>query len=134
MNGAKGSIEINMPQISKGKAAEATKKSDEKFSCSTSCKNFILSVWEFSQFTSLSPALCVCEGATFNRGFNRALGSLLAGVLAISVAELALSDYSPLNHLVSNLWPVSDEYILVRRDTRTSCDMFLLTVSRPHIV
>ncbi|TQE08480.1 hypothetical protein C1H46_005955 [Malus baccata] len=30
-------------------------------------------------------------GATFNRGFNRALGSLLAGVLAISVAQIALS-------------------------------------------
>ncbi|GMY30444.1 aluminum-activated malate transporter 9-like [Fagus crenata] len=30
-------------------------------------------------------------GATFNRGFNRALGSLLAGILAIVVAELALS-------------------------------------------
>ncbi|KAM1080105.1 hypothetical protein TB2_014449 [Malus domestica] len=30
-------------------------------------------------------------GATFNRGFNRALGSLLAGVLAISVAQVALS-------------------------------------------
>ncbi|XP_004300841.1 PREDICTED: aluminum-activated malate transporter 9-like [Fragaria vesca subsp. vesca] len=29
-------------------------------------------------------------GATFNRGFNRALGSLLAGVLAISVAQVAL--------------------------------------------
>lgn len=32
----------------------------------------------------------MCEGATFNRGLNRALGSILAGVLAISVAELAL--------------------------------------------
>ncbi|XP_059642125.1 aluminum-activated malate transporter 9-like [Cornus florida] len=30
-------------------------------------------------------------GATFNRGFNRALGSLLAGILAIAVAQLALS-------------------------------------------
>ncbi|CAI0417016.1 unnamed protein product [Linum tenue] len=29
-------------------------------------------------------------GATFNRGFNRALGSLLAGVLAIGVGQLAL--------------------------------------------
>ncbi|KAM7269574.1 hypothetical protein ACFE04_025071 [Oxalis oulophora] len=29
-------------------------------------------------------------GSTFNRGFNRALGSLLAGVLAIGVAQLAL--------------------------------------------
>lgn len=30
------------------------------------------------------------KGATFNRGFNRALGSLLAGILAIAVAQLAL--------------------------------------------
>ncbi|XP_054824045.1 aluminum-activated malate transporter 9-like [Prosopis cineraria] len=30
-------------------------------------------------------------GETFNRGFNRALGSLLAGILAIAVAETALS-------------------------------------------
>ncbi|VVA31134.1 PREDICTED: aluminum-activated malate transporter [Prunus dulcis] len=30
-------------------------------------------------------------GATFNRGFNRALGSLLAGILAIGVAQIALS-------------------------------------------
>ncbi|KAI4302929.1 hypothetical protein MLD38_038618 [Melastoma candidum] len=29
-------------------------------------------------------------GATFNRGFNRALGSLLAGILAIVVAQIAL--------------------------------------------
>ncbi|XP_065859033.1 aluminum-activated malate transporter 9-like isoform X2 [Euphorbia lathyris] len=29
-------------------------------------------------------------GATFNRGFNRALGSLLAGILAIAVAQIAL--------------------------------------------
>ncbi|KAI3407273.1 uncharacterized protein J3R85_021140 [Psidium guajava] len=29
-------------------------------------------------------------GATFNRGFNRALGSLLAGILAIMVGQLAL--------------------------------------------
>ncbi|GLU05882.1 hypothetical protein SLE2022_229570 [Rubroshorea leprosula] len=29
-------------------------------------------------------------GATFNRGFNRALGSLLAGILAIAVGQLAL--------------------------------------------
>ncbi|GAA0159443.1 transporter [Lithospermum erythrorhizon] len=30
-------------------------------------------------------------GATFNRGFNRALGSLFAGVLAIVIAQLALT-------------------------------------------
>ncbi|GAB4834494.1 hypothetical protein Ancab_032751 [Ancistrocladus abbreviatus] len=30
-------------------------------------------------------------GSTFNRGFNRALGSLLAGILAIAIAQLALS-------------------------------------------
>ncbi|XP_031272856.1 aluminum-activated malate transporter 9-like isoform X2 [Pistacia vera] len=30
-------------------------------------------------------------GSTFNRGFNRALGSLLAGILAIVVGQLALS-------------------------------------------
>ncbi|XP_044487572.1 aluminum-activated malate transporter 9-like [Mangifera indica] len=30
-------------------------------------------------------------GSTFNRGFNRALGSLLAGILAIAVGQLALS-------------------------------------------
>lgn len=30
------------------------------------------------------------QGATFNRGFNRALGSLLAGILAILVGQLAL--------------------------------------------
>lgn len=30
------------------------------------------------------------EGATFNRGFNRALGSLLAGIMAIAVAQIAL--------------------------------------------
>ncbi|XP_042481719.1 aluminum-activated malate transporter 9-like [Macadamia integrifolia] len=29
-------------------------------------------------------------GATFNRGFNRALGSLLAGILAVAVAQVAL--------------------------------------------
>ncbi|KAK5845994.1 hypothetical protein PVK06_002258 [Gossypium arboreum] len=32
----------------------------------------------------------ICQGSTFNRGFNRALGSLLAGILAIGVAQLAL--------------------------------------------
>lgn len=30
-------------------------------------------------------------GATFNRGFNRALGSVLAGIFAIAIAQLALS-------------------------------------------
>ncbi|KAJ9173676.1 hypothetical protein P3X46_016789 [Hevea brasiliensis] len=29
-------------------------------------------------------------GATFNRGFNRAIGSVLAGILAVAVAQLAL--------------------------------------------
>lgn len=31
------------------------------------------------------------EGATFNRGFNRALGSLLAGIFAIVVIQVAIS-------------------------------------------
>ncbi|KAI3934186.1 hypothetical protein MKX01_026383 [Papaver californicum] len=40
-------------------------------------------------------------GATFNRGFNRALGSLLAGVFAIIVAQAALSS-----------GPVAEPYII----------------------
>ncbi|KAK6130005.1 hypothetical protein DH2020_036254 [Rehmannia glutinosa] len=42
---------------------------------------------------SILTVAMMCEytvGATFNRGLNRALGSLLAGVIAVSVAELAL--------------------------------------------
>lgn len=33
----------------------------------------------------------IIEGATLNRGLNRALGSLLAGVLAIVITQIALS-------------------------------------------
>ncbi|XP_042004203.1 aluminum-activated malate transporter 9-like isoform X2 [Salvia splendens] len=126
MNGAKGSIEINMPPISKEKkGSEASKKIAEKYSC----KSFILEVWEFCKEDTnrvtfslkvglavlLVSLLILCRapyqvfgasiiwsiltvaimfeytvGATFNRGFNRALGSLLAGALAIVIAELAL--------------------------------------------
>jgi len=32
-----------------------------------------------------------CAGATFNRGFNRALGSLVAGIFAIVVIQVAMS-------------------------------------------
>lgn len=31
------------------------------------------------------------EGSTFNKGFNRALGSLLAGIFAIVVIQVAIS-------------------------------------------
>ncbi|KAL1551975.1 aluminum-activated malate transporter 9-like [Salvia divinorum] len=126
MNGAKGSIEINMPPISKEKkGSKACKKIAEKYSC----KNSILKVWEFCKEDTnrvtfslkvglavlLVSLLILCRapyqvfgasiiwsiltvaimfeytvGATFNRGFNRALGSLLAGALAIVIAELAL--------------------------------------------
>ncbi|KAK6158306.1 hypothetical protein DH2020_005620 [Rehmannia glutinosa] len=123
MNGKKGSIEINMPPISKAKLTETTKKYEDKFSIS--CKR----VWEFCKEDSnrvifslkvgfavlLVSLLILCQapyrvfgtniiwsiltvaimfeytvGATFNRGLNRALGSLLAGAMAIFVAELAL--------------------------------------------
>lgn len=33
----------------------------------------------------------IIEGATLNRGLNRALGSLLAGVLAVVITQIALS-------------------------------------------
>ncbi|KAJ0786607.1 putative aluminum-activated malate transporter [Helianthus annuus] len=39
-------------------------------------------------------------GATFQKGFNRTLGSLLAGVLAIAVAELALMIGTPAEPII----------------------------------
>ncbi|KAL8543545.1 hypothetical protein ACS0TY_004194 [Phlomoides rotata] len=113
----KGSIEINIPSISK-----VSKVSSET-------KSLILRVWDFCKEDSnrvifsvkvglavlLVSLLILCRtpyqvfgtsiiwsiltvaimfeytvGATFNRGFNRALGSFLAGILAIAIAELAL--------------------------------------------
>ncbi|PIM98700.1 putative membrane protein [Handroanthus impetiginosus] len=127
MNGKKGSIEINIPPITKPKTSETTKKYEKKVIIS--CKNRVLSVWEFCKedsnrvIFSLKVGLAVLlvsllilwqfpyrvfgtniiwsiltvaimfeytVGATFNKGFNRALGSLLAGVMAISIAQLAL--------------------------------------------
>ncbi|KAL0312514.1 UNVERIFIED_CONTAM: Aluminum-activated malate transporter 9 [Sesamum radiatum] len=127
MNGKKGSIQIDIPPVTKAKLSETTKKHEEKVSIS--CKNCILSVWEFCKEDSnrvifslkvglavlLVSLLILCQtpyrvfganiiwsiltvaimfeytvGATFNRGFNRAIGSLLAGVIAVVVAELAL--------------------------------------------
>ncbi|KAK4435425.1 Aluminum-activated malate transporter 9 [Sesamum alatum] len=127
MNGKKGSIQIDIPPVTRAKPSETTKKHDEKVSIS--CKNCVLNVWEFCKEDSnrvifslkvglavlLVSLLILCQtpyrvfganiiwsiltvaimfeytvGATFNRGFNRAIGSLLAGVIAVAVAELAL--------------------------------------------
>ncbi|KAL0330003.1 UNVERIFIED_CONTAM: Aluminum-activated malate transporter 9 [Sesamum radiatum] len=127
MNGKKGSIQIDIPPLTKAKLSETTKKREEKVSIA--CKNCVLSVWEFCKEDSnrvifslkvglavlLVSLLILCQtpyrvfganiiwsiltvaimfeytvGATFNRGFNRAIGSLLAGVIAVAVAELAL--------------------------------------------
>lgn len=73
MIGAKGSIEINIPPITKAKLSEASKKGDENFSCSTSCKNFILRVWEF------------CKEDT-----NRVKFSLKVGLAVLLVSLLIL--------------------------------------------
>ncbi|KAL0393618.1 UNVERIFIED_CONTAM: Aluminum-activated malate transporter 9 [Sesamum latifolium] len=43
-----------------------------------------------SQICSSIISINVVKCATFNRGFTRAIGSLLAGVIAVAVAELAL--------------------------------------------
>ncbi|KAL0312518.1 UNVERIFIED_CONTAM: putative aluminum-activated malate transporter 3 [Sesamum radiatum] len=43
-----------------------------------------------SQICSSIISIYVVQCATFNRGFNRAIGSLLAGVIAVVVVELAL--------------------------------------------
>ncbi|XAR70232.1 hypothetical protein NMG60_11027020 [Bertholletia excelsa] len=128
MNGKKGSIEINIPSITK-----ANRLPDEMGKnaggSGFSSKGWIRRVWEFGKEDSnrvtfsfkvglavLLVSLLVlfrapyevfgtniiwsiltvaimfeCTvGATFNRGFNRALGSLMAGVLAIGVAQVAL--------------------------------------------
>ncbi|KAF2297901.1 hypothetical protein GH714_004905 [Hevea brasiliensis] len=63
MNGKKGSFAINIPSVdTKVKPPETGKKDGiGGFAC-----------------------------ATFNRGFNRAIGSVLAGILAVAVAQLAL--------------------------------------------
>lgn len=72
MNGKKGSIEINMPPISKAKVSETTKKNDDKFS-SISCKSFILRVWEFCKEDS-----------------NRVIFSLKVGLAVLLVSLLIL--------------------------------------------
>ncbi|KAF3448641.1 hypothetical protein FNV43_RR09354 [Rhamnella rubrinervis] len=132
MNGKKGSIEINIPSVTKAGAKqppEAGKKSGQKMMMSFSFKTWIWNAWEFAKedtnrvIFSLKVGLAVLlvsllilfrapyevfgtniiwsiltvaimfeytVGSTFNRGFNRALGSLLAGILAIGVAQLAL--------------------------------------------
>ncbi|KAI7989176.1 Aluminum-activated malate transporter 9 [Camellia lanceoleosa] len=129
MNGKKGSFQINIRSITKGKMVETGKKSGVDDLGFASCKGWIWTVWEFCKedsnrvVFSLKVGLAVLlvsllilfeapyqvfgtniiwsiltvaimfeytVGATFNRGFNRALGSLLAGILAIGVAQLAL--------------------------------------------
>ncbi|KAK3001808.1 hypothetical protein RJ639_021850 [Escallonia herrerae] len=121
MNGKKGSVEINIPSINKGKLPENMKKPrDVRFSC----QDWIRTVWEFCKEDSnrvifslkvglavLLVSLLILFRAPYNVfgtniiwsiltvaimfeytvGFNRALGSLLAGVLAVAVGQLALS-------------------------------------------
>ncbi|KAG5563344.1 hypothetical protein RHGRI_005929 [Rhododendron griersonianum] len=110
MNGKKGSFEINIPAIAKGKTRPETGKKSGEETCFQYLKDGIWSVWVFCKedtnrvVFALKVGLAVLLvsllilfrapyevfGATFNRGFNRALGSLLAGILAIGVAQLAL--------------------------------------------
>ncbi|KAI8569689.1 hypothetical protein RHMOL_Rhmol02G0297000 [Rhododendron molle] len=145
MNGKKGSFEINIPAIAKGKTRLETGKKSGEETGFLYLKDGIWSVWVFCKEDTnrvvfalkvglavlLVSLLILCrapyevfgesiiwsiltvaimfeytvgasyssnfkgkkqnlEGATFNRGFNRALGSLLAGILAIGVAQLAL--------------------------------------------
>ncbi|XP_073135611.1 aluminum-activated malate transporter 9-like isoform X2 [Henckelia pumila] len=101
MNGKKGSVEIKMPSISKQKISDCNRYCVG--GVDFSCKSFVLSVREFCKEDvdrvtfSLKVGLAVLVVsllilcATFNRGFNRALGSLVAGVMAIVVAQIALS-------------------------------------------
>ncbi|XP_058200039.1 aluminum-activated malate transporter 9-like [Rhododendron vialii] len=129
MNGKKGSFEINIPAIAKGKTRLETGKKSGEETGFLYLKDGIWSVWVFCKedtnrvVFALKVGLAVLlvsllilfrapyevfgesiiwsiltvaimfeytVGATFNRGFNRALGSLLAGILAIGVAQLAL--------------------------------------------
>lgn len=71
MNGKKGSIEINMPPVSKAKKLSETSKKNEKFSIS--CKNSILSVWGF------------CK-----EDINRVIFSLKVGLAVLLVSLLIL--------------------------------------------
>lgn len=76
--------------------------------------------YEVNTHVHLLRGIFVIEGATFNRGLNRALGSLLAGVLAIVITQIALSSGTTAEpyiigisifiigkfHILSNVMPI----------------------------
>ncbi|KAL0393621.1 UNVERIFIED_CONTAM: Aluminum-activated malate transporter 9 [Sesamum latifolium] len=71
MNGKKGSIQIDIPPVTKAKLSETTKKHEEKVSIS--CKNCVLSMWEFCKEDS-----------------NRVIFSLKVGLAVLLVSLLIL--------------------------------------------
>ncbi|KAB5564560.1 hypothetical protein DKX38_004614 [Salix brachista] len=98
MNGKRSGIQTNIsPAATKSNLPGTSKEGG--IGPFSSCKAWLWSVWDFAKEDSnrvkfafkvgLAMRMLFSQGATFNRGFNRALGSLLAGI-AIAVAQLAL--------------------------------------------
>ncbi|MBA0824872.1 hypothetical protein Goarm_021509 [Gossypium armourianum] len=81
MNGKRRSVEINIQQLLKLKIHKKARVQGPYEIFGTDIIWSILTVAMMFEYT---------VGSTFNRGFNRALGRLLAGTLAIGVAQLVL--------------------------------------------
>ncbi|MBA0707537.1 hypothetical protein Golax_019574 [Gossypium laxum] len=95
MNGKRRSVEINIQQLLKLKIHKKARVQGPYEIFGTDIIWSILTVAMMFEYT---------VGSTFNRGFNRALGSLLAGILAIGVAQFT---YRPIWDITSfmKLWP-----------------------------